>query len=98
MSDFPQSLPRPNPFKCDSTRHLCRYGLALAIYQKIGQITNGGKRTYHSDTAIMAEFFEANKAYVRRMFALLDRAGWLVVEHHEDTRKDVRKTSSRKIR
>jgi hypothetical protein len=98
MSDFSQSLPRQNPFKCDVTRHLWRYGLALAIYQKVGQITNGGQRTYHADTAPMGEFFGANKAYVRRMFALLDRAGWLVVEHHEDTRKDIRKTRSKKIR
>jgi hypothetical protein len=46
----------------------------------------------------MAEFFEANKAYVRRMFALLDRVGFLVVEHDPDTRKAVRKSRSKKTR
>jgi hypothetical protein len=98
MSDFKQSLPRQNPFKCDVTRHLWRYGLALAIYQKVGQITNGGQRTFHADTAPLAEFFGANKAYVRRMFAVLDRAGFLVVVRNEDTRKAVKKDRAKKIR
>lgn len=46
----------------------------------------------------MAEFFGGHKTYVRRMFAVLDRAGFLVVERDEDTRKAVKKDRSRKIR
>lgn len=98
MPDFKQSLPQPNPFRCDATRHLFRNGLALAIYQKVGQITNGGQRTYHSDTARMAVFFAANKKHIRRVFALLDRVGWLVVQRDPDTLKAVKKDRSKKIR
>ncbi len=79
MPDFRESLPRPNPFKCCAAKHLWRHGLALAIYDKIGEITNGGERRYHTDTARMAVLFGASKAYVRRMFAALNRAGFLVV-------------------
>jgi len=80
MTDFPEAFPRPNPFHCSVPRHLWRHGLALAIYLKIGEVTAGGKRPYHTDTAKMATFFGANKAYVRRSFSILNHAGFLVVE------------------
>jgi hypothetical protein len=98
MPDFPKSLPRPNKFKCDVNRHLWRRGLALAIYQKAGGITKGGVSGYFGDTALMAEFLGANKTVVRRMFALLHRAGWLVVVPNEDSRKAVKKTQAKKTR
>lgn len=93
MPDFPVSLPRPNPFTCGTERHLWRHGLALAIYQKVGQITAGGQRKYFTDTARMALFFEANKTYVRRAFALLHNVGLLIV-----TNQDVKRARGVKVR
>jgi hypothetical protein len=85
MSDFQEALPRPNQLHCCAERHLWRHGLALAIYQKIGVLTAGGKRSYHTDTARMALFFDANKAYVRRAFAALAHAGFLVIENGSES-------------
>jgi hypothetical protein len=98
MPDFPEAPPRPNPFHCDAQRHLWRHGLALAIYEKVGAITRGGKTLYFTDTSRMALFFDANPAAVRRTFAALDNAGWLVVEGKDGSLKSVKGRGSIKSR
>jgi hypothetical protein len=100
MTDFRPSFPRPNPFHCDACRHLWEHGLALAIYQTVGRLTAYGKRPFVADTAKIARFFGASETYVRRMFARLDRAGWIVVEIIEDpsSNKFIKKIPKRKVR
>jgi hypothetical protein len=57
-----QRNPDHQPLKCSAEWHLWRHGLALAIYNKAGAITNGGdpNRTFFVQRSTLAKFFDAH--------------------------------------
>jgi hypothetical protein len=79
MSDFKKSPPKHNPVNCCATWHLWRQGLALAIYQRAGALTNGGKTDFFAKRETIAKYFGANYEATRRAFLVLINNGWLEV-------------------
>ena len=76
MSDFKKSLPKPNRPKCAPERHLWRYGLSLAIYERVGELTSGGKNEITIRPETLRKYFGSNRESTRRAFKRLVNAGW----------------------
>lgn len=86
MTTFNQSFPKNNPFTCFAALHFRteRGGswLLLAVYDFMGRITLGGKRSFYSSFGRVAILFygkvsKSNYETVRRAFRTLRKMGWL---------------------
>ena len=76
MSDFKKSPPKSNRPRCSPERHLWRYGLSLAIYERVGELTSGGTNDITIKPKTLSKYFDANLESTRRAFKRLVNAGW----------------------
>lgn len=62
MPTWKKSNPKHQPLKCSAGNHLWRHGLALAIYDKAGALTNNGEegRTFFANRTTLSKFFGAS--------------------------------------
>ncbi len=64
-------------FECSAEWHLWEQPIAHAIYQKIGQITVGGKRPYFGLEQSLIDFFGMDYSAGSKRFRFLRDGGWL---------------------
>jgi len=76
VSDFKKSPPKSNRPKCSPERHLWRYGLSLAIYERVAELTNGGENEITIRPKTLSKYFGSNKESTRRAFKRLVSGGW----------------------
>lgn len=76
MSDFRKAPPKPNRPRCSPERHLWKYGLSLAIYERLGELTSGGDNEITIKPKTLSEYFGSNTEATRRAFNRLVNAGW----------------------
>lgn len=82
MPTWEQAPPQSKSFECSVAWHLRDSGLMLAIYVKLGELTNGGKSHYFTSVRKLAIYFfgkESRGSYqsVLRAFRNLTKMGWL---------------------
>jgi hypothetical protein len=77
MPTWSESHPKPKPFQCSTAWHLQNTGLGLAIYDVIGGITAGGKRTYFTSIKRMSQYLGRDYSSVQKAFENLRHLGWL---------------------
>jgi hypothetical protein len=76
VSNFTKSPTKSNRPKCSPERHLWRYGLSLAIYERVGELTNGGENEITIKRKTLSEYFGSNQESTRRAFNRLVNGGW----------------------
>jgi hypothetical protein len=72
--------------KCSAGNHLWRHGLALAIYNKAGALTNNGEvpRTFFAKRETLAKFFDASYNAVCNAVKYLRDEKWLLPTEKEN--------------
>jgi hypothetical protein len=82
--DFQKAPPKHNSMNCCTAWHLWRQGLALAIYNRAGTLTNGGKTEFFPNIKTLSKYFGSNYESTRRARLVLINNGWLT--HGTDER------------
>jgi hypothetical protein len=80
VADWKRPNPDHQPLHCSASWHLWQHGLALAIYDKTGAVTNNGDldRTFWAKRTTLATFFDASYNGVCNSIKLLRHDGWLL--------------------
>jgi len=80
MPTWKRANPKHQPLKCSAGNHLWRYGLALAIYNKAGALTNNGDpdRTFFAKRETLTKFFGSSYNAVCNAVKRLRKDGWLL--------------------
>src|SRR6266403_975161 len=77
MADFQKSPPKHNSLNCDACWHLWRQGLAFAIYNRAGALTNGGRTPLFATVQTLTDYFGSKYEPTRRARLVLINNGWL---------------------